>query len=156
MKTIITILLILLLSSCIPLPAQNVISLSYAGNDNQLGLRYDKQWNRYGFYAGGGYGMYNDMYIGSVRHMRVAWGVTRYVQNYAMDNWLTYFSLGVSAHNYKQVQEGISEVPESALFPISCEAGVGFVVAKHLSIGWTFDFIKDDVVFNIGYRFGRR
>lgn len=133
---------------------QNVISLTYAGNDHQIGVRYDKQFNRYGFYSGAGYGVYNDPTIGSIQHTRASGGITRYVQNYAMESWLTYFSFGVSVHDYKKVQDGYIEVPQNALFPVSCELGVGFVISRHLSIGWTFDFIKDDVLLNIGYRFG--
>jgi len=155
MKLLITIIFLFLATSCIPLPAQNVISLTYAGNDMQIGARYDRQFSqKWGVYAGAGYGNYVAPSIGRVEHTRASVGVVRYLINYAEPDWLTFFSLGVGAHNYTQIRKGFVEVPRNALYPVSLELGVGFIITKRLCVGWTFDPIKADGLFNIGYRFG--
>lgn len=155
MKTIITTLLLVFFSSCITLQAQNIISGTFAGNDLQVGLRYDAQFNqKWGMYSGVGYGNYMALSCGQIEHVRLSGGVTRYAINYAEPDWLTYFSFGLGAHHYNQITEGYEPVPKIALYPVSIELGVGFIVSKRFCVGWTYDPFKRDGVINVGYRFG--
>jgi len=137
---------------------QHIISFSFADNDFNIGGRYDHQFPKVpklGFYLTGGLGHYNSVETGKWEHVRAATGVVRYVQNYAMDEFLTYYSIGVNGNFYEQETRGLKKPTKYMLRPFSFEFGTGFVVAERLVVGWTFDPLKNDVILNIGYRFGK-
>lgn len=157
MKTLITIFFLLFLASCVPLPAQNILSLTYERSDNGVGLRYDRQFKHsglYGVYIGAGYGCYLRPTINAYEHYKFQMGWVRYLRNYAEPDWQIAFSAGVNGHYYHEIQRGYPSVEKRATFPVSGELGVMFIIWKHFSVGWTWDVAKSDCVFAVGGRFG--
>jgi hypothetical protein len=148
------IILFLLLSSCIPLPAQNTVSLTFADNDLAIGGRYDRQINRMGIYGGIGYGCYRSKFCGITEHYKALAGVERFVTNYASKEWITYFSVGVNAHHYNEIEPPFVEMSPIATSAVSFEFGVGFIIRRKAVFGWTYDPLKKDVTLNVGIRFG--
>jgi len=156
MKYLATIIIAIFLSSCIPLPAQNIISPTFSGNDLGAGIRYDRQFGRYGFYVSGGYGRYDSDVSGVIENVMAHAGVVKYVQNNRMDEWINYFSIGINGHHYRTIDEGYHPPAQSCYFPVSLELGVGCIITKRFNCGWTYDPIKKDAVISMGYRFGFR
>jgi hypothetical protein len=154
-------LLILTLLMSISMYGQNIVSGTYERSDNGFGLRYDRQFRMHddhGMYIGGGYGVYLKPTMNAFEHVKVQAGYVRYFRNYAEPDWKVGFSAGINGHYYHEIDRGFQGITngkdERALFPVSADLGVVFIICKRLSIGWTWDIIKSDCVFGAGYRFG--
>ena len=153
MKYFATIIFAIILSSCVPLPAQNTISFSFSDNDLGVGARYEHEWYKYGFYIGAGYGNYQCFEWGTMMNIRTSGGFVKYVRNNRED-LITYFTAGGNYHWYHHVQDGYLEPGLNLYFPVSLEFGTGAIICKRFNVGWTYDPFKKDVVLSVGYRFG--
>jgi hypothetical protein len=152
---VVILVFMIIMPSCVQ--AQNIVSATYERSDNGVGLRYDHQFpktGKYGFYVAGGYGVYVRNEMNDYKHAKAQLGFTRYLRNYAEPNWLVAFSIGLNAHHYTEIDYGYKPVEEIALRPVSGDLGVMFIIDQRLSLGWTWDILKSDCVFCLGYRFG--
>lgn len=150
-------LIILALLMSISVYGQNIVSFTYERSDNGLGLRYDRQFKQQhiqGIYVGAGYGMYYRPTINAYEHVKVQAGYVRYLRNYAEPYWQVGFSAGLNGHWYNEIDYGFPSVEDRAVFPVSGDLGVMFILNTRLVIGWTWDIVKSDAVFGLGYRFG--
>jgi hypothetical protein len=137
-----TILIIIFLLLCLLTSGQNAIGLTFSGNDLAIGGRFDHQFSKYGFYTSAGFGKYNAIECGKIKHQRISLGIVRYSES---DDMINTFSLGINAHNYQVIEEGFDQVPRRVFFPVSFEAGTGIII-NHAKIEITLDPLKRDVL----------
>lgn len=181
MKTAIVIFLIILLSSCVPLPAQdylcgknklgmgqirdvsknfgkNSISIDYQTGDNGIGVRLGRKISsRVGMYLVGTKGGYYRMgKAGEIPQYKLAMGTAYYVLR--RDKIQGFASFGVSSHWYKDLPSGTmgEDTHWSAKYRysnFSCEVGWGMEIGKHIQFAATYDPFHDQFNPSLGYIF---
>ena len=130
----------------------STVCLLYSPTDKGIGFRYDKQINNVGIYGSacrGSYWVSDGVRINN--HVKLSTGFVKYVPN-MIEKVINVFSLGVSFHSYGTVKGEYIPTPDHLFFPVSVEAGVGFLI-NHFNIGWCYDPLKKEVVVNSGYYF---
>lgn len=147
MKTLIFILLFVPLAL---FGQKNTISLVYQPVDAGVGIRYDREINRFGIYTTISHGEYR---LGEglkvKNHVKIAVGGLIYIPSTYLDNVTHYYSIGLTHHSYG---EKTADLPEKVYYPYSIDLCAG-VQLRRISVGFGADFIKREGTVNMGFMF---
>jgi len=147
------ILVLLFVTFSITAYSQNKNSLlfSYYPQDNGIGLRYDRYFDKIGVYCSYSYGNYHgeDQYKCEYNiddHNKYAAGVALRAKSNP-----TYLLLGLSYHTYGDM-DLTPDINRDAFMPFSVEFGVKADI-NHFAAGFRMDPIKWEGCFEIGINF---
>ena len=120
--------------------AQDVAYLSFAPEDNAIGIRADID----GGYMSISYGNYRLPYGGHIKdHTKIAMGFV-----------YKHYTLGVSYHSFGETKETV-ELTKMSLKPISIEAGVRVFVNDWFVAALRYDVLRHEGMVDFGICFGK-